>query len=242
MASSDWLSLSGGGKEVARRSVHEEQRTTNQLVAQLTGWLWDLRVSSTMEGMADPELTKRTLLDAGRVEFARYGLAGARTDRIAATAGVNKQRMYAYFGNKEGMFQAVLADALHSLLGFVPFPQGELAAADFLRKYVAAVGAYHREHPELLRLLQWESLELGVDRVEDPARAAYYREKVAVFAKGVNQPEAEAAMLLFGVIGLAAWPNMVPQLGALILGEEEAISRSRSAEWAHKAAAQLAPA
>lgn len=195
-----------------------------------------------MEGMADPKATKRTLLEAGRAEFARHGLAGARTDRIAATAGVNKQRIYAYFGSKEGMFQAVLSNALNALLGLVPFPQGDLTAAEFLSKYVAAVGAYHRDHPELLRLLQWEALELGADEVEDPERTAFYREKVSAFARGVGVPEPDAATLLFGAIGLAAWPNMVPQLGSFMLDEEEPSSRVRTARWATLAAAQLAPA
>ena len=41
-------------------------------------------------------------------EFARYGLGGARVDRIAARAGANKRMLYYYFGNKEALFLAVL--------------------------------------------------------------------------------------------------------------------------------------
>ena len=66
--------------------------------------------------------TREALLVAGRTEFAEHGLAGARTDRIAALAQVNKQRMYAYFGNKEGLFTAVVADALNDLLEIVALP------------------------------------------------------------------------------------------------------------------------
>ena len=36
------------------------------------------------------EATRRQLLDAGRSHFARHGLEGARVDRIAEDAGVNK--------------------------------------------------------------------------------------------------------------------------------------------------------
>lgn len=194
-----------------------------------------------MNRMAGVERTQRALLDAGRIEFARYGLAGARTDRIATTAGVNKQRIYAYFGNKDGMFRAVLADALHSLLELVPFPDPRLSPGDFLSDYVERVSEYHRAHPELLRLLQWEALELGATAVTDAERAQTYRHKVRTFGEAMAMAEDEAAALLFGVIGLAAWPTMVPQLGDLLFGEDDTVSRTRSAEWARDAARRLAP-
>ena len=57
----------------------------------------------------DTERTKRLLLDAATAEFSAYGLAGARIDRIAATAGVNKERIYQYFGKKDELFAQVLA-------------------------------------------------------------------------------------------------------------------------------------
>ncbi|MEB4613687.1 TetR/AcrR family transcriptional regulator [Leucobacter sp. M11] len=170
--------------------------------------------------MAQSAQTQRALLDAGRSEFARYGLAGARTDRIAASAGVNKQRIYAYFGNKDGLFEAVLLDTLDALLGVVPLPDPALPPGAFLARYLASVSDYHREHPELLRLLQWEALELGPAGAPSTERTAYYRDKVAAFAAGLGVSEAAAGPMLFGVLGMAAWPHMVPQLGALILGHD----------------------
>ena len=41
-------------------------------------------------------------------EFAASGLAGARVDEIAARAGVNKQLVYHYFGDKDALYLAVL--------------------------------------------------------------------------------------------------------------------------------------
>ena len=38
----------------------------------------------------------------------RNGLAGARVDEIAARAGVNKQLVYHYFGDKDALYLAVL--------------------------------------------------------------------------------------------------------------------------------------
>jgi TetR/AcrR family transcriptional regulator len=56
----------------------------------------------------DPVATRRKLLTAARLEFARHGLAGARVDEIAARAGVNKQLVYHYFGDKDALYLAAL--------------------------------------------------------------------------------------------------------------------------------------
>jgi TetR/AcrR family transcriptional regulator len=56
----------------------------------------------------DPVATRRKLLSAARREFAQNGLAGARVDEIAARAGVNKQLVYHYFGDKDALYLAVL--------------------------------------------------------------------------------------------------------------------------------------
>ena len=56
----------------------------------------------------DPAATQGKLLRAARREFARSGLAGARVDEIAARAGVNKQLVYHYFGDKDALYLAVL--------------------------------------------------------------------------------------------------------------------------------------
>jgi TetR/AcrR family transcriptional regulator len=56
----------------------------------------------------DPIATRRKLLTAARREFAKGGLAGARVDEIAARAGVNKQLVYHYFGDKDALYLAVL--------------------------------------------------------------------------------------------------------------------------------------
>jgi TetR/AcrR family transcriptional regulator len=54
--------------------------------------------------------TRAAILAAAERVFARSGLAGARTDLIAAEAGVNKALLYYYFQSKERLYQAVLED------------------------------------------------------------------------------------------------------------------------------------
>jgi TetR/AcrR family transcriptional regulator len=48
------------------------------------------------------------ILEAALSEFAEQGLAGARTERIAAAAGVNKALLYYYFDSKDKLYAAAL--------------------------------------------------------------------------------------------------------------------------------------
>ena len=50
--------------------------------------------------------TRARILDAALGEFAANGLAGARTERIASAAGVNKALLYYYFNSKEKLYAA----------------------------------------------------------------------------------------------------------------------------------------
>ncbi len=54
--------------------------------------------------------TRAAILAAAADAFARAGLAGARTDAIAAAAGVNKAMLYYYFQSKQQLFEAVVED------------------------------------------------------------------------------------------------------------------------------------
>ncbi|MFT4052448.1 MAG: TetR family transcriptional regulator [Microbacterium sp.] len=179
--------------------------------------------------------TRDGLLRAARTEFAEHGLAGARTDRIAALAGINKQRIYAYFGNKEGLFAAVIASALDELLDIVPLPQSG-TRAEKLTEYVTSVAAFHRAHPELLRLLQWEALQLDSGAELDGERAERYTDKVTRFADALDLERTQAAHVLLATIGLAAWPSAVPQLTRLILGHDLDAALDDAAAWSARAA------
>lgn len=62
------------------------------------------------DGRAAGARTRAAILAAAERVFARAGLAGARTDLIAAQAGVNKALLYYYFQSKERLYHAVLED------------------------------------------------------------------------------------------------------------------------------------
>ena len=62
---------------------------------------------ATEERLRDADRSQSTILAAARDEFAEYGLGGARMDRIAERAALNKRLIYYYFEDKEKLFQAV---------------------------------------------------------------------------------------------------------------------------------------
>jgi TetR/AcrR family transcriptional regulator len=66
------------------------------------------RADGTKRQRRNPAATRKKLLTAARREFADSGLAGARVDEIADRAGVNKQLVYHYFGDKDALYLAVL--------------------------------------------------------------------------------------------------------------------------------------
>src|SRR5690349_5666083 len=72
--------------------------------------------------------TKALLLEAATAEFAEYGFAGARIDRIAERAGANKRLLYVYFGDKNQLFDAVVQEQTDAVLKAAPMDEGDLCA------------------------------------------------------------------------------------------------------------------
>lgn len=182
--------------------------------------------------------TRQRLLDAARDEFAAHGIAGARVDAIATRAGVNKERIYGYFGSKEKLFDAVITAAKAEHAVGIGLPGGDLG------EYVGRLYDYHRQHPLLLRLLLWEALYYGERSVPGgDRRAEGYDEKIAALATALGTDvDRETAATLFTLLGLACWPHTVPQLAGFLLpdGDEEqrhAELRARTVDFARRALA-----
>jgi TetR/AcrR family transcriptional regulator len=114
-----------------------------------------------------PEESRAAILKAAVSEFAREGVAGARTDAIARSARVNKALLYYYFKDKEALYQAVLDEvfsgvraAIHQAL-FQQFPPRERLTA-----YVRAHFNYIASNPLYPRIVHAEFLRAG----RDPSR------------------------------------------------------------------------
>lgn len=113
-------------------------------------------------GRRDPARNRSRILKAAVAEFARYGLGGARVDRIAARAGANKRMLYYYFGNKEDLFLAVLEASYADIRSAErALRLTDLDPREAMRRLVAFTWRYYLEHPEFLTLLNSENLHRG---------------------------------------------------------------------------------
>ena len=148
----------------------------------------------------DPGRTREKLLQAATEEFAAHGEAGARIDRVTERAGVNKRMIYAYFGNKEGLFAAVHEHSLQQLVEAVPLTPDDLPG------YAGRLFDYLIDHPERHRLALWRNLE---GSLSSPAEDRSTAEKLtALSAARANDTALDPASLLVFIMALVrAWPS-----------------------------------
>ena len=163
----------------------------------------------------DVERTKQLLLDAATAEFSAYGMAGARIDRIAASAGVNKERIYQYFGKKSEFFGIVLERQLAAVMDAVTVTGTGVEA---ITDYTGKVFDYQVEHPELARLTFWEGLECDRPTAEDKRRAASDSKVVLVQQALPTISQADARDLLLTILTLADGWQVLHTLDRLYTG------------------------
>jgi AcrR family transcriptional regulator len=104
--------------------------------------------------------TRQRIFDAAVNEFAESGYAGARIDKIAEHAGVNKQRIYAYFTDKERLFVEVW-QRTSDLINEEDQNLYNLTESDIPRLGPILLGRYvdfHEKHPQFWRIFVLENL------------------------------------------------------------------------------------
>ncbi|MFF3746257.1 TetR/AcrR family transcriptional regulator [Streptomyces kronopolitis] len=168
----------------------------------------------------DSAATRERILAAATEEFAAHGVSGARVDRIAASASANKRAIYDYFGDKNKLFAVVLEQAMADLAQAVP-------PSEDLPDYAERLFDYHRAHPEALRLVMWEALEVGDGPVPgEVERTRHYGDKVLAAQAG-GAPGDSARTQVFFTLALAGWSAGMPQLRRMVLGEDCDLDRLR---------------
>lgn len=106
------------------------------------------------------ENTKKRILTAAEQEFSEKGLYGARVDEIAARAEVNKRMLYAYFGDKEQLYIAVL-EAVYARIAEPEAPaqwEKERRAEDRIRVLIHRYFTFLYQNPSFVRIVMWENL------------------------------------------------------------------------------------
>lgn len=164
----------------------------------------------------DSEATKKRIFEAAVAEFSQYGIAGARVDRIAAQAKSNKQLIYSYFGNKEGLFAAVLQEKLEQLAAAIQLEPSRVP------EYVGELFDFHAANPETLRLVMWEGLHYGDQPVPNElTRTKHYLHKAETISQGQQQGLIDNTLqprhLVFILLALAGWWFAVPPIARMLL-------------------------
>jgi TetR/AcrR family transcriptional regulator len=116
------------------------------------------------------EQTREAILTAAEAVFAKHGFDGARIDTIAEVSGYNKTLIFRYFGDKLGLYAAVLKridrqaiELQEQLLGPLLADTTIVSDAHRFRVFLTtAIGAFFDfmlEHPHVMRMLLWEHAE-----------------------------------------------------------------------------------
>ena len=173
----------------------------------------------------DRDESIRLLLEASAEEFARHGVGGARVDRIAERAEVNKASIYSYIGNKDDLFQAALQSKLGELADRVTIESDDLAA------YAGDLFDFLTAEPVVAWLFEQEGLHYGSGDVPGLAeRSGYFRARVAAVREALDG-DGDAEAIYFSIIAMCYWYVAAPQLVRMVFGAvapEEAKSRYRS--------------
>jgi AcrR family transcriptional regulator len=168
----------------------------------------------------DTEGTRRRLKEAATAEFAEHGPDGTTMARIAGRAGINKERLYKYFGDKQSLFETVITDELDKLAASVaPVPSG----FEEIGEFAGRTFDYQAANPQLVRLLLWEGLSGQV--ADEANRTAHYKRKALAYGTaqrdGILADDLDADHLVFFIIGLAAWWISAPQLARMLTGIDD---------------------
>lgn len=121
----------------------------------------------------DADRTRKEILTAAIEEFSARGLLGARVDAIAERIHTTKRMIYYYFGSKEGLYRAALAESYRGprereqSLGLAG-----LAPEAALRELVRSTLCYDAKNESFVRLVLFENLleEGGIAQLDDDAR------------------------------------------------------------------------
>jgi TetR/AcrR family transcriptional regulator len=109
-----------------------------------------------------PEASRSAILQAAVEEFAREGMAGARTDAIARAARVNKALLYYYYKDKETLYGAALDHVFTQLSGQMLEVLGrDLPPGEKIRTYVGTYFDFIAKHAHYRGLVQRELMRSG---------------------------------------------------------------------------------
>ena len=158
--------------------------------------------------MARPaRVSPDVILAAAALEFAARGFAGARVDRIASRAKVNKAMIYYHFKSKERLYRTLLrrmftlaAERLQAIAG------GSGAPADKVDLAIAGIAAFIQEHTFFPAIMLREVAEGGahLDRETLKTLAAVPRTVAGIVEEGVTMGDFRPVDPVFAYFSMLA--------------------------------------
>lgn len=120
------------------------------------------RVNRRSRRERNPEQTQRRILDAAEREFATKGYDGTRLRDVALAVGVHHALLHHYFGDKEGLFRAVLERAIGKLsTQAFELMRTTSDVRELVRRYVDVVVDYYAQNRALVQILHFAQLDTG---------------------------------------------------------------------------------
>jgi TetR/AcrR family transcriptional regulator len=191
--------------------------------------------------------TRARILDAATREFSANGLAGARTERIAEAAGVNKALLYYYFRSKDALYTAAL-ESVASRIAFSSMSVLKLECSAGERLLRFALNHFDRiySQPVFQTLMQQEMIRLrkGEANALSPLVEKLFRPMrdlmMAAAEEGIRLKElipVDASQLMYATLG----PNVFYFLSApmMQLISEMEVFHPSSLEFRRKAAVEF---
>jgi TetR/AcrR family transcriptional regulator len=137
-----------------------------------------------------PEQSREAILQAAIREFAREGVAGARTDAIAKAAKVNKALLYYYFRDKDALYGAALEQVFRERDAvLMPILKENTPPGEKLLRYVAAFFDFLASHPQHREMVQREMFMLPrrphAQRVVKTYMKPLFEELLKLFRDGI---------------------------------------------------------
>lgn len=158
----------------------------------------------------NPDRTRRRILQSAIKLFARQGFHAVSVDQIVGLARVNKRMVYHYFGSKDALFEAALAEVYKRIeaIEFHAVERGR-SPREKLSRLLESYFEFLDAEPEFTRLLQWENLEKGRHLTKENhllSKNPFFERFRAIVQDGVKSAEFRADVdvthLLIHFIGL----------------------------------------
>jgi TetR/AcrR family transcriptional regulator len=144
------------------REVAQRRKSRPSLVRRKSANRPSAGTGSRFGTRGQPEESRAAILKAAVGEFAEYGIAGARTDRIAQAADVNKALLYYYFKDKDALYEAVLDHVFSGLRDRVlPVLGNDLSPQEKMLAYIGEYFDYIAANPRFPRVVQSEWMRVG---------------------------------------------------------------------------------